>query len=1236
MRGSIRISLALAALACVQAAAEPVPRAQPAAGSVIARKSGEEVRFIDVSSWQVVDLRQDVVPGDYLRTNAYGTLAVLFADRTQMRLGRNTTLLVKEIGGGSDTRFSLEQGSIWARAERGGLGLTVDTPAAAAAIRGTDWTMTVDGNGRTSLTVLEGTVELSNEFGSVSVAEGEAAAASIGSAPTKLVIVAPKDREQMLFFLSARSSFNLLPASSLSSADMRKARSRITAIAPTNRSAEDWLTLAEVSLSYEGRDAALVAATRARGFGLSRAQKARLDLVDALIAGADQRYVEAAQLFAAAAPHLDRPRRAMAEFGGYYARALADPTHAETPPVPAGGGPYAAIAEAFTAGFLVDIRAAIAVLEKAERRYPGDPTLPAIRAQFAMLLDDREQMEEGIDKALALDPDDPMALEARSFYRAGYKGDIEGAYADIARAAEIAPGSTTIWNQLGLVQSARGADREAEAALKRAVELDPQDPASRANLAIHYLDQGRVAEAKAEIDRALELDPSFDIALIARGRYHLQIGKLDKAREDLLAGTTANPGYSQGLLLLAAGYYESGERDAAQQAIENADRLDPNDPVTSAFRTALAIDEYRSDDAITYAQQALARAQARGGDYRTLSANQDQGSTLNAAYRLQGLDAWGRYYGDAVFDPFNAGGYIDQAVSGSSNPFSNDINFGGQTVEPDFNSSGFSSFLQGLMLEPSMISGRSRSANLARRPFLEGSIGGGFISQDEDGGRNYEAEIQGYLATPIQTSFLARVETRESEDFRSSASPGATFDNSQFTLGDELAKGTGFVALEPTPYDRVVAYIDFNDETDRLDDQVFVPVPPILVDPSLAIVGVVGERALDTQNSTAGLAWSHTFGHRNVGSAALFASGLEQKNSESAVLVVATADGLSGGLSDAEDNSSQASYIGALNHTYGTGDLTLRYGVEGGRYTDERTVSERIFILPTPSDPDGFDETTVTSLDIAVPIARAYVDALYEATPQLTLEAGIFGTYLGGVLDVKRAEPRFGASWTPAEGHLLRMAFMRETSLITNTTLAPVGVLGLQSNQISLDAGGRTDTLAARWDAEWTDRFFTSLDYQHQDVTDLSIVAPAAVSTVDLSEGRIDRAAATANYWIGGGFGASATIAYADSESLDSSFGIGRDLPFVPELSGRLALNYVNPANLKVTIAATYIGDRVGRAGDPLDDYWTADAFLTWEPFDKRFALELAGYNLFDTEFLVDNDVAGWGQTFTGSFKVRF
>ena len=68
-----------------------------------------------------------------------------------------------------------------------------------------------------------------------------------------------------------------------------------------------------------------------------------------------------------------------------------------------------------------------------------------------------------------------------------------------------------------------------------------------------------------------------------------------------------------------------------------------------------------------------------------------------------------------------------------------------------------------------------------------------------------------------------------------------------------------------------------------------------------------------------------------------------------------------------------------------------------------------------------------------------------------------------------------------------------------------------------------------------------------------------------------------------------------------------------------------------------YVGERQGDlAGTTLDEYWTADAFLVWEPFDKRFELELAGYNLFDEEFELAPAVPGWGRAFTGSLKVRF
>ncbi|WP_353643557.1 FecR domain-containing protein [Mesorhizobium sp. WSM2239] len=1223
MRGTIRVSLALAALACVQqAAAEPVPRAQPAAGSVIARKSGEEVRFIEVSSWQVVDLRQDVVPGDYLRTNANGTLAVLFSDRTQMRLGRNTTLLVKEIG--ADTRFSLEQGSIWARAERGGGNVTVDTPAAAAAIRGTDWTMTVDGNGRTSLAVLEGLVELSNEFGSVSVAEGEAAAASIGQAPTKVVIVDPDDREQMLFYLSLRNSFGWMPVSPLSSPEMRAVRARIGAKPEQSRSAEEWLTLAEVSLSYDGKRPAIDAAEQARAFRLTPSQKARLDLIDALAAGAAQQYAQAALLFERAAPRVDAKRRAIALYGGYFARSLADPDRVEKPPVVSGGGPYAALAEAWTAGFLKDIPAAIEVIRRAEVRYPDDPSLPAYRAQLAILVDDRTQVEEAIARSLSLDPDDPTALEARANYKAGVQGDIGGALADAKRAVEIAPGSTTIWNVVGNLQSARGGEREAEAAYLRSIELDPHDPVSYANLAILYLDQDRVKDAKVMIDKAMAVDPSFDIGLIARGRYYLQTGEMDKAIENLLAGTTANPAYAQGLLMLAAGYYESGERAPAEQALENADRLDPNDPTTSNFETAIAIDAYESDRAIRSAQESLRRSRARGGDYEALSANKDAGSTLNDAFRLQGLDAWGRYYGQAVFDPFAASGYVDQTLAGSPDPFVNDATFGNLAVEAGTNTSSFSSFLQGLMLDPFMISSRSRSANLIRRPFLEASVGTGFTSTaNADPGLTTEVELQGFSHTPLPWSFYGTFETRDLNDTRFTTLPGPI--DAQVDASFEDITGTGYFATKPTPNDRIVGYLAIRDNTSDFGAATF--------DPSILVPPVTGLRVpleKQTESGNAAVAWSHTFGYHSVANAALFASVLNQKSTTGELFD--TDVGVIGTTLDTETD--QQSYLGAVNHFYGVGDLTLRYGLEGGFLDLGQETSTTVYLGPFPSI-----TVPISSVEGTIDIGRAYFNALYDISPTIKAEAALFGTYLDGDgVNVERLEPRFGIAWAPSEGHWLRAAFLRETSAIDSTTLAPIGILGVQSNQTQLGVGGYSDTFAAQWDAEWSDRLFTSVEYQHQDMHDLAIEIPLTIGTVDFSEGRIDRVSATANVWLGNGFGAFATAAYAVSEIKDpASAGFGAALPFVPEISGRVGMTWVHPSNLKVTVAATYVGERASEAtGGELDDFWTADAFLTWEPFDKRFELELAGYNLFDEKFEIAADVPGWGQSFVGSFKVRF
>lgn len=1199
-------------LAASAALAEPLPRPFPAAGSVIARKSGEEVRFVDVSNWRYVDLQQDLLSGDVLRTNANGQLAVLFSDRTQMRLGRNTSLLVKQMGGTGDTGLELQSGTIWARAERGGQGVSIDTPAATAAIRGTDWTMTVGADGKTSLIVLEGLVELSNAYGSVEVAQGEGAVAAIGKAPSKIIIAKPKDREQMLFSLQLRTAFQWMPATPLIVPQMRSERRRIEAEEAGARSTEDWLSLSEIYLALDGKQKATAALDQARAKGLRGAQVARADLMDALIAGSENRYRDAAKLFEKAKPGLDAKRRAIAAHGGYFARSLADPNHVEEPPTTGNSG-YAAMAKAWTIGFREDIPAALAAIKEGERNTPGDPTLPGMRAQLGILLADEKEVVDGFERALGIDPDDPTGLEARAGYKLYILHDRQGALDDLNRALQTAPGSSTIWNTIGLAQSDRDANREAEAAYRKAIELDPLDPVGHANLALLYLDEMRMAEAKREIDEALRVDPSFDIALIARGRYHLQTGEMDKAVEDLLAGSTANPGYSQAQLVLAAAHYEKGDRVPAAQALDNAERLDPHDPIVPSVRTSIAINDYDAGGAIRNAQEFLKLGRARGGDFRSVSANQSAGSVLNDAFRLQGLDAWGQYYGDAVFDPFTGTAYLDQSVHGSVNPFAAAFTYGGNAVDYVQNSSSYSSLIQALMLDPHMLAGSERKVSLIRSPFVETSLSGGFNTSGGDTDWIAQGQMQGHANSTFPVSFNINAQW-ETTPFSGRFPDGAGNYDGQ----SKIISANGYLTATPTPDDRVVFYAN------HLTTNFLQNTALQLTSPDIFLI----DRDDDATTTAGGLAWSHTIEHRNIVNAALFYS---DERADIETLLELGANRLS-----FNDTSKQRTYVAAVNHSVGDSDLTWRYGIEGG--WADTYFRQEIEGIP-------LDETVEGRYDIG----KAYIDVLHDISDTLRAEYALFGTYIGGEnLDISRLEPRVGFAWTPIEGHWLRAAYMRESYDFSVPTLSPVGVVGIQPNAYGIGIDGYADTIALRWDAEWSDRFFTAVDFQHQDLHKVSIAFPqtsplpyipqSAVGTAFQSnQGRIDRASLTANLILGQGFGVSATIARTDSKDEDpASFTFGDSLPFVPETSGQAALTWVNQANIKVMIAANYVGKRDTGLKSMLDDYWTLDGNLIWEPFDKRFALELAAYNLLDEEFDVSPGTPGWGRSFKGSLKVRF
>lgn len=1194
MRRTLATLTAAALLgAAIPATADIFPRTSTPAGSVISRKSGEEVSFIDLPSWRGVDVHQDLLPGDTLRTNAEGHLALLFADNTQIRMARNTTLVVKQVGAAEDTLLGLEAGAIWARAERGGEGLTVETPAAAAAIRGTDWTLKVGGNGDTTLAVFEGTVELSNAQGSVTVHQGEGALASIGKAPTKYILVNLKEREQVLLYGELRNAFADLPATGGPAPQARAERGRILAIPEGSRGAEDWLSLAEVALALDGRAAAADALSHLHR-PLPRALEARALLVEAMLAGQARRYDEAAVLFGKAQGGLSADRKATAAYGKWFAQSLADPDHRHSPP-PAGayaGDVSAALARATALNFVEGPAAAIDVLLAAERRFPDDARLPAMRADLAYQLDRRDMVEEALHRALALDPDEPSALLVQARYKTTVFSDLDGALAILEHAVEVAPGADAVWNEIGIVQSDRNAMVEADKAHRKAIELNPENPALYANYARFLIDNDQTAAAKREIDKGEALDPESYAVLAAKGRYLLRMGKRDEAEQALLAASAVNPTYGDGLIGLAIAAYQQGAREEAEQALDNAGRFDPEDPSVPLIRSAIAIDDYRADDAVVQAREALEKRQARGGYYSGFDSNRQMSSYLGVALGFLGLDEWQQYYFDRGFDPFKGSTYTEESTNGPASPFV------GGLFEPDqrnpAGSTNLASQFQGELLEPLSIANSNKRSLLETTTFLEVEGAGAVATQDDSTGWESNLTVQGTGFVPLPLSFNVQGALLR---------PQYPRDNDEL----EVKAGSFDIGFHPTLADRMVLFGNTSTVDTGYPGQTFVPTP---FDES------------SVTNSSLGGGWSHTFGERNVLQA--FVVGNINDSDQQVDLVDAI------GPYRINDSADQDTLTGGAGQMIGIGPLTARFGVEASRYDLEQTLVYTDLITNLVYQVDQFSSEGR--------VVRGYFDTTLDLTSQLKIEAGLFPTWFDDDAIDDRLNPRVGAAFAPFDGQWLRAYYREDTQLPSNYTLAPLSTVGLQPLDLPIVIGGVTRTTGAQWDAEWSDRFFTSLGYQHQEFDGLSLDIPKLLgASFDLSAGTIDRFSASGNVWIGGGLAAFGTFVWNESEDETPVTGTGDAVPLIPQYQAQVGLTYVSPWRFKVTLAQSFVGERVGNPLDyVLEPYTTTDMALNWKSDAGNLEVDLKLLNIFDNDFELVNYVPGPGRSIIGRLKARF
>lgn len=172
------ILIAAAVLATPFARAGAETRGAPA--GVVVSVEGKPEYIAVGQTGKPLKLRQSVYEGDAIKTGPNDKAAVAFLGGAEVRITGGSQFKVNS-GGNKPVELGTRWGKLWSRMVGAGGSFSVRTPAAVAAVRGTE--ADVEAFDQTTVKVYEGHVDLSNDKGSQSLQAGQMSAASAGGAP---------------------------------------------------------------------------------------------------------------------------------------------------------------------------------------------------------------------------------------------------------------------------------------------------------------------------------------------------------------------------------------------------------------------------------------------------------------------------------------------------------------------------------------------------------------------------------------------------------------------------------------------------------------------------------------------------------------------------------------------------------------------------------------------------------------------------------------------------------------------------------------------------------------------------------------------------------------------------------------------------------------------------------------------------------------------------------------------
>ena len=497
--------------------------ASPPAAEIVSLEGKGEYRETQQLDWKVAKINQQVFPSNLVRTGDLSKMALLFPDRTQIRLAQNSVLQIKEVSQGKDqkTILNLNAGRSWMQSKTSPGGLEMQTPTALASIRGTDWEIVVEPDGRSTLTVFSGEAAFSNELGSVQVGRNEQASAEKGRAPVKIQVINPRERIQWV------SSQTVDAGRYREFSTAGEGQKEYAAIAKQIDSGEMAAALARLRLAIANPQ--------------TDSASARLLLADFLVYGGN--LAEAQQSLT------ELTARFAADVRGYVAMAR-----------------LCLIRD--------DLPDAQRNIDEALRRSPDSTEALVAAGDIARINGDASTARAAYAKALAFTPNDSRTWLGLGIIEAD--ADNFGAAAGhIEKATSLDSASATSWGELAALQTSRGEYANAAEALRKALDLQPDNYVMLTAKGVLALKQGLNEEAVNALLRASLIEPRYARAHLYTAVAYYRMERTDRALQELGRAMELDPHDPLPHLLAANIRTDDIEPLAAVQEAREAVRLLP-------------------------------------------------------------------------------------------------------------------------------------------------------------------------------------------------------------------------------------------------------------------------------------------------------------------------------------------------------------------------------------------------------------------------------------------------------------------------------------------------------------------------------------------------------------------------------------------------------------------------------------------------------------------------------------